>query len=291
MKTASDGDRCTDRLKQLVQGRLLLCIMGYHRMSGCVARSVAEGALVNMNRPLIAGAVLALVMWLPVSAHAQGMEGTRSASVFVGTGLGLSGNVIDEAVGTIDGTPAVFVEQAYSNHFSDALRLRFTGGKGLDYNKELFATFAYDKINATERVTGSIGGYPLYTRFSNTHAFDLEGGLRYYFLPEGPTRTYVAGVAGVRFHRPISATIRVLELGLTLSDLDYFDSSTLFIAGVDTGVSRDVSDHLALGAELGLRFQPKLNAAPVLEGTGLEGINDTGSRWALPISLFATWRF
>jgi len=239
---------------------------------------------------MVAAASLAVfLLSSPVSA--QGLENTRSLAVSVGTAVALSGNVIAEDVGRINNIPTVFVEQAYSNHFSDALRLRFTGGKGLDYNKELFATFAYDKINATERVTGSIGGYPLYTRFSNTHAFDLEGGLRYYFLPEGPTRTYVAGVAGVRFHRPISATIRVLELGLTLSDLDYFDSSTLFIAGVDTGVSRDVSDHLALGAELGLRFQPKLNAAPVLEGTGLEGINDTGSRWALPISLFATWRF
>jgi hypothetical protein len=229
-------------------------------------------------------------MW-PSRAFAQGLENERSLAVSVGTGLALSGNVINEGSGTINGTPTVFVEQAYANHFSDALRVRFTGGIGLDYNKEAYATFAYDKINATERVTGSSGGYPLYTRFSNTYAFDLEGGLRYYFLPEGPTRTYVAGIAGVRFHRPISATIRVLELGLTLSDLDYFDSSALFITGVDTGVSRDVSDHLALGAELGLRFQPKLRAAPVLEGTGLEGINDTGSRWALPISLFATWRF
>jgi len=244
----------------------------------------------NRTRCIVAAASLAAVL-LSSAVSAQGLENTKSLTVSVGTAVALSGNVISEEAGRINNIPTVFVEQAYSNHFSDALRLRFTAGKGLDYNKELFATFAYDKINGTERVTGSIGGYPLYTRFSNTHALDLEGGLRYYFLPEGPTRTYVAGVAGVRFHRPISATIRVLELGLTLSDLDYFDSSTLFIAGADAGVSRDVSDRLALGAELGLRFQPKLNAAPVLAGTGLEGINDTGSRWALPISLFATWRF
>ena len=81
------------------------------------------------------------------------------------------------------------------------------------YNKEAFATFAYNKMNATERMTGSVGGYPLYTRFSNTSALDLEGGLRYYFLPEGPTRTYVAGVAGVRFQDRVGATIRVLGAG------------------------------------------------------------------------------
>jgi hypothetical protein len=236
-------------------------------------------------------AVAAAYLLCPSTGHAQGMEGTRSVSVAVGTGLALSGNVIEEAAGRINNTPTVFVEQAYGNHFSDALRLRLMGSFGLDYNKEAFATFAYNKFNATERVSGSTGGYPLYTRFDNTSALDIEGGVRYYFRPEGPTRTYVAGVAGIRFHEEMQATIRVLELGLTLNALDYFESSTLFLIGADTGVSRDLSDTIAIGAELGLRFQPKPSAAPILPGTGLENINDTGSRWSLPISAFLTWRF
>jgi hypothetical protein len=229
-------------------------------------------------------------MW-PSRGLAQGLEHERSLAVSVGTGLALSGNVINEAAGVVNGQPSVFVEQAYGNHFSDALRVRITGGMGLDYNKEAFVSFAYDKINGTERVTGSSGGYPLYTRFSNTKAFDLEGGVRYYFLPEGPTRTYLAGVGGIRFHDPITATIRVLELGLTLSDLNYYESSTLFIFGADAGLTRDVNDTLVLGAEIGLRFQPGLNPAPIFQGTGLENVNHTGSRWALPISVSATWRF
>ena len=227
----------------------------------------------------------------PAAAGAQGMENTRSVSIAVGTGFGLGGNVITEAAGTISGTPAVFVEQSYANHFSDALRVRVMGNLGLDFNKEAFVTFAYNKMNATERVTGSVGGYPLYTRFTNTSALDIEGGVRYYFRPEGPTRTYVAGVAGLRFHDQVGATIRVLELGLTLNNLDYFEDSTLFIFGGDTGISRDLSDTIAIGAEIGLRYQPKLSPAPILPGTGLEDINDTGSRVSLPISAFMTWRF
>ena len=260
-------------------------------MSGCVARSAAEGALVNMNRPLIAGSVLALVMWLPVSAHAQGMEGTRSASVSLGTGLGLSGNVIDEAIGTVDGTPAVFVEQAYSNHYSDSFRIKFIGNYGLDYNKEAFAAFAYGKSNGTERITGSVGGFPLYTRFSNGDAFDIEGGLRYYFLPEGPVRTYVAGVVGLRFLQSTDVTVIVRVLGLTLAEVPYFKSSTLFLFGGDAGISRDMSDTIAIGAELGLRFQPKPGAETVFEDPSLAAVNDTGSRWSLPISGFVTVRF
>lgn len=239
---------------------------------------------------MIGVAVLAAVLW-PSAGSAQGMENTRSVTLAIGTGLGLGGNVITEAAGAINGTPTVFVEQSFRNHFSDALRLRATGNLGLDFTKEAFVTFAYNKANATERITGSVGGYPLYTRFSNTSALDLEGGLRYYFQPEGPTRTYVAGVAGIRFHDRVGATIRVLEVGLTLNDLDYFESSTLFIFGADAGISRDLSDTIAIGAELGLRYQPKLSPAPIRLGTGLEGINDTGSRVGLPISAFLTWRF
>jgi hypothetical protein len=245
---------------------------------------------VSSSHWVVAAAAAACLLW-PSTGRAQGMENTRSFTVSLGTGLALSGNVIQEEVGRINGTPTVFVEQGYGNHFSDALRARFMANFGLDYSKEAFVTFAYNKMNATERVTGSSGGYPLYTRFGNTSAIDIEGGVRYYFLPEGPTRTYVAGVGGVRFHDRVGATIRVLELGLTLTNLDYFEDSTLFIAGADTGVSRDLSDTIAIGAEVGLRFQPKPSAAPILEGTGLEGINDTGSRWSLPISAFLTVRF
>ena len=114
---------------------------------------------------MIVAAALTAGLW-PSTAGAQGMENTRSVSLAIGTGFGLGGNVITEAAGHINGTPAVFVEQSYANHFSDALRVRVMGNLGLDFNKEAFVTFAYNKMNATERVTGSVGGYPLYTRFS-----------------------------------------------------------------------------------------------------------------------------
>jgi hypothetical protein len=241
-------------------------------------------------RSILAATAAAILFWSG-TARAQGLENARSVTLALGTGLTLSGNVINEGVGRINGTPSVFVEQSYANHFSDALRVRLMGNFGLDFNKEAFATFAYNKMNATERVTGSSGGYPLYTRFGNTSALDIEGGLRYYFKPEGPTRTYVAGVGGIRFLEDLQATMRVLELGLTLTDLQYFERSTVLLVGADTGVSRDLSDTIAIGAEVGLRFQPKPSPAPILTGTGLENINDTGSRWSLPISAFMTWRF
>lgn len=232
-----------------------------------------------------------MVMASVAAAHAQGVEGTRSATIFVGTGLSLYGNAINEGVGTIDGKPSVLVEQALSNHFSDALRLRFTGSKGLDYNKEAFATLAYGKYNGTERIVGSVSGFPLLARLSNTDAFDIEGGLRYYLRPEGPLRTYVAGAVGLRFLQATDATFRVVEVGLTLANQPYFEGSTLLIFGGDAGISYDLSDKTALGIELGLRYQGKPGAEPLFADPKLQGVNDTGSRWSLPISAFVSVRF
>jgi hypothetical protein len=245
--------------------------------------------LVTLNRLLIA--TMLLVMAPVAAARAQGVEGTRSGTIFVGTGVSLAGNAINEAVGTVDGKPSVFVEQALSNHFSDALRLRFTGSMGLDYNKEVFATLAYGKYNGTERIVGSISGFPLRARLSNVDAFDIEGGLRYYLKPEGLIRTYVAGALGLRFLQATDVTFRVPDVGLTLADQPYFKSSTLFIFGGDAGASYDMSDRTALGIELGLRYQGKPGAEPLFADPKLQGINDTGSRWSLPISAFLTVRF
>jgi hypothetical protein len=242
-----------------------------------------------MNRLSIA--TVLLVMVLVTAARAQGVEGTRSATVFVGTGVSLSGNAINEAVGTIDGKPSVFVEQALSNHFSDGLKLRFTGSLGLDYNKEAFATFGYGKYNGTERIVGSVAGYPLMARLSNADAFDIEGGVRYYLRPEGPTRTYVAGALGLRFLRATDATFRVPDVGLTLANQPYFKGSAMFIFGGDTGISYDVSDKTAVGLELGLRYQAKPGAEALFADPKLQSVNKTGSRWSLPISGFVSVRF
>jgi hypothetical protein len=243
----------------------------------------------TFKRRLVATVFLVIV---PVAAaDAQGVEGVRSVTLFVGTGLSLYGNAINEGVGTIDGKPSVLVEQALSNHFSDALRLRFAGSLGLDYKKEVFATFAYGKYNGTERIVGSVSGYPLRARLSNADAFDIEGGLRYYLLPEGPIRTYVAGAAGVRFFQATDVTIRVVEVGLTLANQPYFKESALLIFGGDTGVSYDLSDTISLGVELGLRYQGKPGAEPLFADPKLQEVNNTGSRWSLPISVFAKARF
>jgi hypothetical protein len=249
---------------------------------------IRQGVLVTLRSAL---AATFFVIFIPAAAHSQGVEGTRALTLFVGTGLSLGGNVINEGVGTIDGNPSVVVEQAFSNHFSDALRIRFSASKGISYDKEVFATFSWGKINGTERIVGSISGYPLRLRLSNINAIDLEGGIRHYVRPEGPIRAYVAGVVGLRFLPSTGGTFRVVEVGFTANDLPYFKKSTVLLLGGDAGVSYDLSDRIALGVELGLRYQGQPGNAPLFADPGLSDVNNTGSRWTLPISAFARARF
>ena len=105
---------------------------------------------------------------------------------------------------------------------------------------------------------------------SNADAFDFEGGLRYYLRPEGPIRTYVAGAVGLRFLQATDATFRVAEVGLTLDNLPYFKGSALLIFGGDAGISYDLSDTIALGVELGLRYQGKPGAEPIFADPKLQ---------------------
>ena len=48
---------------------------------------------------------------------------------------------------------------------------------------------------------------------------------------------------------------------------------------------------MALGIEAGLRYQTGLSDLEGLAGTGLEPINDVGSRWSVPVLATVTFRF
>ena len=123
------------------------------------------------------------------------------------------------------------------------------------------------------------------TRSTSKAASAITCGPRARFAPTWPAHV------GLRFLQATNATFRVVEVGLTLANQPYFEGSTLFIFGGDAGVSYDMSSTTALGIELGLRHQGKPGAAPLFADPKLQGVNDTGGRWSLPISAFATVRF
>lgn len=89
----------------------------------------------------------------------------------------------------------------------------------------------------------------------------------------------------------LPSTFSVPAANVVLSDVPFYDSSTVGVFGGDLGFSYDVSESVALGIEAGLRYQTGLSDLEGLAGTGLEPINDAGSRWSVPVLATVTFRF
>jgi hypothetical protein len=237
----------------------------------------------TLERPRGAAVLLVIAVIAPVAAaHAQGVEGTRSVTLFVGTGLSLAGNAINEGVGTIDGKPSVTSNRP-SATISDGLRLRFTGSLGLDYNKEVLRRLLSKITAPSARGIGvrpsSQGSLSMPTPSTSKAASVIT-------CARGPIRTYVAGAAACAFpRRPTPPS--------EWSKSDDQPNQPLRagpVFGGDAGVSYDVSDTIALGVELGLRTQGKPGAEPLFADR-TSGRQRHGRRWSLPISVFAKARF
>jgi hypothetical protein len=94
----------------------------------------------------------------------------------------------------------------------------------------------------------------------------------------------VSALAGFRRVDAIAGTFSVPAAGVTLRDTPFFDDSTVPVFGGDIGVLFAVSPRVSLGIETGVRYHTDLSGLEGLAGTGLENLNDAGSRWSMPIA-------
>jgi hypothetical protein len=89
----------------------------------------------------------------------------------------------------------------------------------------------------------------------------------------------------------LPSTFSVPAAGVVLNDVPFYDKSTVGVFGADLGFTYDLNENVALGIETGPRYQTGLSDLEGLAGTGLEAINDTGSRWSMPVLATVTFRF
>jgi hypothetical protein len=136
-----------------------------------------------------------------------------------------------------------------------------------------------------------VAGLALQADFADYKEWGGEVGYRRYFQPEKAFKPYVGVLAGLRFVSELPSTFSVPAAGVVLSDVPFYESSTVGVFGLDIGASYDVSQRVALGIETGPRYQTGLGDLEGLAGTGLERINDVGSRWSMPILATIRVRF
>ena len=243
----------------------------------------------NLRKKLLAAAAVATLV--PAGASAEGIEGRWSVSLQGGTDIELSGNVHDGGSGTVLALPTTVGARSYRDVYNPSFRGQASIGYGIGPRSEVFVRGSYYKMSADTLQVGTVAGLVLNADFADYKEWGSELGYRYYFKADQPFKPYLAAVAGLRFVSELPSTFSVPAAGVVLNDVPFYDSSTVGVFGADLGFSYDVSPSVGLGIEAGLRYQTGMSDLEGLLGTGLENINDVGSRWSVPVLATITFRF
>jgi hypothetical protein len=238
---------------------------------------------------------LAVALGLPGAASGQdGLSPIKdrwTVSLRGGLDLPLSGDVHGGGTGTVLGLPTTVNAKGYDDIYGTNFRGEVQVGYGVSDRVELFASGSYAKESAEPQQVGTVAGLALNAEFAEYEEIGLEGGMRYFFSADSKLKPYIGLSGGVRFLESNSPTFSVPAAEVTLSDVPFYDSSTVATGAAVLGARYDVSPTFSIGLETGPRYQGTPEDAATLEGTGLESINDTGDRWAMPILFTATLRF
>jgi hypothetical protein len=244
----------------------------------------------SIRTALIAGAVAA-ASFVPVTASAEDIKGRWSLAFQGGTDLELGGNLHEAGSGRVLSLPTNVEARSYNDVYKPGFRAQFELGYGAGAASEVFARGTYYKLASETLQVGTVASFALNAKFADYKEWGAEVGYRYYFNVDRPGKFYVAGLAGLRFVSELPATFSVPAAGVVLANVPFYESSTVGVFGADLGFTYDVSESLAIGIETGPRYQTGLSDLEGLAGTGLESINDSGSRWSMPFIATLRLRF
>jgi hypothetical protein len=236
-------------------------------------------------------AVAAVSALVPAGLHAEGIKGRWSVALQGGTDIELSGNVHEGGSGTVLALPTQVEARSYGDVYDPSFRGQIGIGYGVGPRSEIFLRGSYYKMGSNTLQVGTVAGLVLNADFADYKEWGTELGYRFYFSADKPLKPYVALAGGLRFVSELPSTFSVPAAGVVLTDVPFYDSSTVGVFGGDLGFGYDISPSVALGIEAGLRYQTSPSRLNGLAGTGLEPINDTGSRWSLPVLATVTFRF
>jgi hypothetical protein len=242
-----------------------------------------------MSRRLVVLAIFAAA--LPAGARAEGIAGKWSVGLQGGTDIEISGEVHTAGSGTVLGLPTSVEARSYGDIYDPSFRGQLWVGYGVSRSVELFARGSYYTMTSNNVKVGNVAGLDLFGEWSEFKEWGVEVGPRLYFNPETAFKPYIAATAGLRFLSENPATFTVPAANVVLNDVPFYDKSTVGVFGADLGFTYDVSPVVALGLEAGIRYQTKPSALRGLAGTGLDNINDTGSRWSVPVLGTVSFRF
>jgi hypothetical protein len=269
----------------------------FHGFAGREDHDTEEGSTVK--RTIFALAVAGVLACPAVgsaqtaaaAAYKYGVEGKFSFTIKGGAETNWGGGFVNSGAGTILSMPAQIDEQKYNDVYGMGWRFSIGAGYGLSRNIEGIAAFSYGMMGGKDTQVGTVAGLPFFATFDDYKDWSLEGGARFHFAPDGGMDPYVSAVVGFRDLSAIPGTFSVPDLNAVFDNVGFYNDSIVMMYGFDFGVQFRMSDRAMFGVESGFRWQAKPGQVEGFPGGGLEGINDTGSRIALPILGTLTFYF
>lgn len=241
--------------------------------------------MVKTVRQYVSAALAAAAVMSATTASAQ-----WTVSFDLGNQLALSGDVHAGGSGTVLGLPT----QVTAKTYDDVYGAGFYWAAGLGYRVgsrgEIRVQGSYTSNPAERLQVGTVAGLPLFALFDDYKAFGMDFGYRQY-LTTSKVRPFVGGNVGFVRLDAVQSEFSVPAANVVLSDVNFLDSSTVPAFGGSAGVLFDVSSNIAFQGGIDFRWHGAFNDLEGLAGTGLEGINDETSRWAMPITAGITVKF
>lgn len=226
---------------------------------------------------------------LATSAHAQ-TTSPWSVSFDAGVQLAATGNAHGGGTGTVQGLATSVTEKTYGDVYGPGFYWAAGVGYRVTENGEIRVQGSYTSNAADRLQVGTVGGLQLNAAFDDYQAFGMDFGYRQYY-GTGWLRPFAGANVGFTRVSGIDATLTVPAAGVTLSNVPFYDDSTVASFGLSGGAQMRLSDRVALQALVDFRWHGDLAQNEGLLGTGLETINDESRRWALPVSGGITVRF
>ena len=248
---------------------------------------------------------------LATSAHAAGPEAGRfSLSLTGGVDVPVGGDVHDGAVAPVPDlgplNPALAGVAAelrigardHDRIYGQATTIGLELGYGLSDSAEVFGSI---RKTMTEEGYVQVGGafvpaldaeLPVYGTFGDYEALAAEVGYRHYFGTVGFARPFVGARIGATRTNGIRATFDIPDAGITIAGAPLHETGWSATGGLDLGVVMPVSDTFSVTLASGVRYVGDLkDDDSAIGGLGLASINDTGSRFSVPLTLSARWDF
>lgn len=255
--------------------------------------------------------ILPLTALVATSAHAAGPEAGRwSMSLVGGVDVPLSGDVHDGTTVVVPDLGALNPDLAgvdaelrigarsHERIYDEAGTVGLEVAYAPSDRTEFFAQVR--RMEADEGRVQVGGAYvpaldtelPVYGTFGDYSAVSSEVGYRLYFGNAGATRPFVGARVGASRIKEIRATFEIPDAAITIPDAAFYESGWVASGGLDLGVIVPFGETFSMTLASGVRYVADLkDDDSAIGGLGLGGINDTGSRFSVPVTVSARWDF